>query len=88
MGSRKGGRRGCPWLQVFAAWRLFLFWSLQGRAGEAKPRSRKASKGTGRKKGGYDYSRRVEFLEDAPAPESCVVAHGIRGLCAIRGSEI
>jgi hypothetical protein len=64
----------------------FLVPSRTGRGSKAaKPQS---LEGDGPQEGGAHDSRPVEFLEAAPAPESCVVAQGIRGLCAIRGSGI
>jgi hypothetical protein len=62
------------------AWRLFHFWSRQGQAGEAKPRSRKASKGTGRKKEAPNIRVLLSFLSP---PCSRVLRRGSRDSWAL-----
>ena len=87
---RKGGRRGCPCLLVLASLRLersgrehFIchpFWSRRGQAGEAKPRSRKAAKGTGRKKEEPAIRAVLSFLR---LPCSRVLCRGSRDSWAL-----
>jgi hypothetical protein len=72
------------------AWRLFLSRPPHGQAGEAKPRSRKAAKGTGREREDTNTRVLLSFLRLPllPSPESWLT--GFVGFVrfVVQGSEV